>query len=136
VAHTAALDDTRAAHLRAALALVRGRPFTGVGGRVPDSYNWASTELVAPMELAIEAAAHELVTLALAAGDLDLAGWALSLWPPDPPWSVLLEGDALRLAATRSGPGGVARAFEATRSHLGAQATLLEDLARELGWVG
>ncbi len=133
VAHTSVVGESRLAHLRSALALVRGRPFAGVGAT--DSYNWAKTEFSASMERAIEDATHELVTLALGAGDLDLAEWALSRWPPDPPWSVLLEGDSLRLAAARGGAGGVARAFEATRSHLGEDATLLEELASELGWV-
>jgi hypothetical protein len=131
-----AVQDSRASHLRAALALVRGRPFSGVGGRDPDAYNWASTGLVPPMELAIEEATQELVTLALAGGDTALAEWALSRWPPDPPWSVLLEGDVLRVAAAKGGPAGVARAFEATRSHLGDEADFLGDLARELGWEG
>ena len=85
------------------------------------------------MELAIEDATHELVTLALAEGDLGLAEWALSKWPPGPPWSLVLEADTLRLAAARSGPAAVARAFEATRSHLGEEAALLEALASELG---
>ena len=136
LAHTAVDDGSRSAHLKAALSLVRGRPFSGVGGRDPEAYSWAITEFTAAMELAIEDTTHELVTLALATGDLDLATWALSKWPPSPPWSLTLEGDALRLAAAKSGPSGVARALKATRSHLGEEATLLEDLARELGWVG
>jgi hypothetical protein len=135
LAHTAA-EDARLPHLSAALALVRGRPFSGVGGRDPEAYNWAISALVAPMEMAIEEATHELVTLALADGDVALAEWALSRWPPDPPWSVVLEGDALRVAAARSGPVGVSRAFEAARTHLGAEAALLVDLAHELGWKG
>jgi hypothetical protein len=135
VAHVAVVDESRLSYLRSALELVRGRPFASAGARDPDAYGWAKLEFSVVMERAIEDTTHEVVTLALADDDLDLADWALSRWPPDPPWSVLLEGDSLRVAAARGDPGGVARAFEATRSHLGEEATLLEEPARELGWV-
>jgi hypothetical protein len=136
VGHVAVGGESRLSHLRSALGLIRGRPFASPEARDPDAYGWAKVEFSVVMERAIEDTTHEVVTLALADKDLDLADWALSRWPPGPPWSVLLEGDSLRVAAARGAPGGVVRALDATRSHLGEEAVILEDLARELGWVG
>ena len=64
-------DATR--HLRAALELVDGSPFSGVG----NGYEWAHTEgLVTHAIVAVDNAAHRLAQHALHAGDLTLVSWA------------------------------------------------------------
>ncbi len=58
--------------LREALELVRGRPFD-----VPGGYEWAYEELhVAHAERVVTEAAHRLATVALEAGEWQLALWA------------------------------------------------------------
>ena len=58
--------------LREALELVRGRPFD-----VPAGYEWAYEELhVAHAERVVTEAAHRLATVALEAGEWQLALWA------------------------------------------------------------
>ncbi len=53
-------------HLQAALDLVRGTPFTGGGG---DMYRWADFGLRTEIECLVDAAAHELASRCIDAGD-------------------------------------------------------------------
>lgn len=69
-AHRAA---DKIAHLREALELVEGRPFSGAG----NGYTWAWSEgLVSHAIVTVDNTAHELSQIALAEGDTGLASWA------------------------------------------------------------
>jgi hypothetical protein len=60
--------------LRAALELVRGRPFAGIA---PKSFGWVFSELlVSEMEVAISSAARRLAEQSVERDDLDTALWA------------------------------------------------------------
>jgi len=60
-------------HLKAALELVEGTPFSGTG----NGYTWAWEEgLVSHAIVAVDNAAHKLSSLALDTGDVELAEWA------------------------------------------------------------
>ncbi|MEX2652090.1 MAG: hypothetical protein WD473_06555, partial [Acidimicrobiia bacterium] len=63
----------QAQHLRAALDLVQGTPFTGAG----NAYTWAHTDgIITHTIVAIDNAAHRLAQHALQADDPDQATWA------------------------------------------------------------
>ncbi len=71
-ANTATNPDQMARHLRAALDLVEGPPFT-----VAERFSWAHTEgFVSHATIAIDDAAHHLADHALNAGSPDEASWA------------------------------------------------------------
>lgn len=66
-------SGSAAQHLRAALELVEGAPFTGAG----NSYTWAYTDgIITHSIVAIDNAAHRFSRLALDAGNLVEAAWA------------------------------------------------------------
>lgn len=60
-------------HLRRALRLVRGAPFSGVGR---NRYGWADMSIRAHIECLIDDAAHRLADIALQLGDPETARWA------------------------------------------------------------
>lgn len=60
-------------HLRRALRLVRGAPFSGAGR---NRYGWADVSVRAHIECLIDDAAHKLADIALRFGDPDTARWA------------------------------------------------------------
>ena len=60
-------------HLRRALRLVRGAPFSGAGR---NRYNWADISVRMYIECLIDDAAHKLADIALRFGDPDTARWA------------------------------------------------------------
>ena len=60
-------------HLRRALRLVRGAPFSGAGR---NRYNWADISIRMYIECLIDDAAHKLADIALRFGDPDTARWA------------------------------------------------------------
>lgn len=60
-------------HLRRALRLVRGAPFSGAGR---NRYGWADISVRAYIECLIDDAAHRLADIALRFGDPDTARWA------------------------------------------------------------
>lgn len=60
-------------HLRRALRLVRGAPFSGAGR---NRYSWADISVRMHIECLIDDAAHKLADIALRSGDPDTARWA------------------------------------------------------------
>ena len=60
-------------HLRRALRLVRGAPFSGAGR---NRYGWADISVRTHIECLIDDAAHRLADIALRFGDPDTARWA------------------------------------------------------------
>lgn len=60
-------------HLRRALRLVRGAPFSGAGR---NRYGWADMSVRAHIECMVDDAAHRLADIALRLGDPDTARWA------------------------------------------------------------
>ena len=60
-------------HLRRALRLVRGAPFSGAGR---NRYRWADISIRMYIECLIDDAAHKLADIALRFGDPDTARWA------------------------------------------------------------
>ena len=60
-------------HLRRALRLVRGAPFSGAGR---NRYSWADMSIRMYIECLIDDAAHKLADIALRFGDPDTARWA------------------------------------------------------------
>lgn len=60
-------------HLRRALRLVRGAPFSGAGR---NRYGWADMSVRAHIECMVDDAAHKLADIALRLGDPDTARWA------------------------------------------------------------
>lgn len=60
-------------HLRRALRLVRGAPFSGAGR---NRYGWADMSVRAHIECLVDDAAHRLADIALQHGDPDTARWA------------------------------------------------------------
>ena len=60
-------------HLRRALRLVRGAPFSGAGR---NRYGWADMSVRAHIECMVDDAAHRLADIALQLGDPDTARWA------------------------------------------------------------
>ena len=60
-------------HLRRALRLVRGAPFSGAGR---NRYGWADMYVRAHIECMVDDAAHRLADIALQLGDPDTARWA------------------------------------------------------------
>lgn len=112
-----------------ALALVRGAPFDGVPS---GSYGWAWSELlVSRMEVAITDAAHRLVSLSTASGDLEQAEWAalqgLAALPYDRRlWEGLLD------VAGAGGRQKLARAWRDAQAVLGAEAADLQPLVDRL----
>lgn len=66
-------DEAAAEHLRGALDLVEGPPFTAAGA----GYTWAHTEgIITHAIVAVDDAAHRLAQHALTKGDPELATWA------------------------------------------------------------
>ncbi len=66
-------DEDSRRHLRAALELVRGTPFTGGTGGM---YRWADFGLRTHIDCLIDNTAHDLAEKCLQAGDADGARWA------------------------------------------------------------
>ena len=60
-------------HLRRALRLVRGAPFSGAGR---NRYGWADMSVRTHIECMVDDAAHRLADIALQLGDPDTARWA------------------------------------------------------------
>jgi hypothetical protein len=92
--------------LRSALALVRGEPFGGT------DYIWVSDErLVEPIELAVVAAARELVAMCLEAGDIETAWLGVDRGLLVSRDSGLFE-DLLRVAAATRDPVAFEKAWK------------------------
>jgi nucleoid-associated protein YgaU len=64
-------DESAIAHLRSALALVRGAPFAGPG------FAWSDHVVRSHVEYLMGDTAHRLADLAVEAGDLGVARWAV-----------------------------------------------------------
>jgi len=111
--------------LREALSLVRGRPFAGVAN---GSFGWVYAELlVSDMEAGIARAARQLAEGAVAAGDLDTAGWAIRQGLVGVPADIGLWQLHLAVAG-RQGPAFAERARRDAEAALGADAEdLLDD---------
>lgn len=115
-----------------ALALVRGAPFDGVPS---GSYGWAWSELlVSRMEVAITDAAHRLVWLSTASGDLEQAEWAALQGLAAPPYDRRLWEGLLGVAGAR-GRQKLARAWRDAQAVLGADAEELRVLVDQLSEV-
>lgn len=112
-----------------ALALVRGAPFDGVPS---GSYGWAWSELlVSRMEVAITDAAHRLVSLSSASGDLEQAEWAALQGLAALPYDRRLWGGLLSVAAA-GGRQKLARAWRDAQAVLGAEAEDLQPMVDRL----
>jgi len=100
-------DPKRATeHLRAALSLVRGRPFEGW------SFAWIEVErLDGAMEAAISDAAQELAALALEEGDLDTARFAVEQGLRAVPSAEALLRYAMRTVAATGDRAALERAW-------------------------
>lgn len=104
----AARRDPKSAigHLRAALSLVRGRPFEGW------SFAWIEVErLDGAMEAAISDAAQELAALALEDGDIDTARFAVEQGLRAVPSAEALLRSAMRVAAAVGDRAALERAW-------------------------
>jgi hypothetical protein len=120
------IGSDEAALLKAALSLVRGRPFTGV------TYNWAFSELlVSEMEVAVSEAARRLAALSMESGDPATAAFAARRGLLVSPFDVTLWETALRASAAVSGEE-LARTWRDARATLGDDAAELTEVARRL----
>jgi hypothetical protein len=115
-------EASRAERVRRALMLVRGQPLAHSSFEGLD-------DLQHDMEVAIEAAAHELATSLLADGDGPGVEWAASRGLLALPGSLVLHEDRLAAAVLGSGVA-LERAWHDARQALGPDATLLEDAYR------
>ncbi len=113
--------DRRSEIRREALALVRGRPFAGVGD---GTYSWVWDQmLVSEMEAAIVSLAHSVAEDYLAVGQARLAEWAARRGLLAVPADEQLLADRMTAALADGGPGGLERAWRDARATLGTQAT-------------
>lgn len=105
VARAAALEDgAGASELRAALELVRGRPFTTPG----EDYLWAHAEALATSVVAeVADTAHRLAEMYLEAGDARGAWWATQQGLLASPGNEQLHRDRMRAADLIGNPAGV-----------------------------
>lgn len=108
-AGSAGLDD-----LDAALALVRGRPFTGID---PACYTWAEYD-IQEMISAVTDVAHALSAARLAAGDPHGARAAAARGLLVEPCSELLTRDAIRAASALGDAEAARRLVEQLRQRL------------------
>lgn len=96
VARSAAEPDEAPAHLRAALELVTGPPIS-YDSRHRRHFRWVDLgNHTSRWERVVGDAAHQLSSLALAAGDIDLARWAAERGLLACPGSETLTGDLVR----------------------------------------
>lgn len=117
-------DGDRTQQLRRALTYVRGAPL---------AYEWASSEgLRYEMEAKIDAAAQELCGLGLAAGDTELATFAVDRGLAACPRSLALCEDRLRIAANHRSRSALARALEEACGVLPEDADALRAFAERL----
>jgi DNA-binding SARP family transcriptional activator len=113
--------------LEDALALVRGRPFTGV------SYSWVYSELlVSEMEVAIAAVARRLATHSATARDPDGVVFGLRRALQACPYDGTIWEFALQ-ASARVGQDELARTWRDAQAALGEDAGELAELVRSFG---
>jgi hypothetical protein len=86
--------------------------------------------------VAVEKAAHELATLALASGDLTPADAGIDRALRCLPASLVDREDHLRLGAAIGGPTELRRRMRILGQGLPDDIGLLEPVARSLGWEG
>lgn len=117
-----ATPEAAASHLRAALSLVSGRPFTVPGGE----YLWVHAEaLLTAVVAEVADAAHRLARLCLDAGDARGAWWATQQGLRASPGNEQLHRDRMLTADLSGNPAGVeevidelCRALEVTRADM------------------
>ena len=115
------------ATLRAALELVRGRPFE-VASR---GYEWAHVDgFITCMESEVAAAAHQLAQLYLEAGDAEGARWATRQGLRASPGNEQLFRDEMQAADVDGNPAGV-EALLKELSHIVEEESPLETLHPE-----
>lgn len=96
--------EARISRLRAALDLVRGRPFTVPGGE----FLWAHAEALASAAVAdVADAAHRLACLYVEEGDVRGAWWATQQGLLASPGNEQLHRDRMRAADAAGNPDGV-----------------------------
>ena len=113
--------------LRAALELVRGRPFE-VASR---GYEWAHVEgFITCIENEVAGAAHQLACLCLEAGDAEGARWATRQGLRASPGNEQLFRDEMQAADLQGNPAGV-EALLSELSHIVEEESPLETLHPE-----
>jgi DNA-binding SARP family transcriptional activator len=113
--------------LRAALELVRGRPFD-VSSR---GYEWAHVEgFITCIENEVAGAAHQLARLCLEVGDADGARWATRQGLRASPGNEQLFRDEMQAADLEGNPAGV-EALLSELSHIVEEESPLESLHPE-----
>ena len=122
-------NTTQAEALAAALALVRGPPFSDLPST---GFGWVATELIAStIEVAVIAAAERLVEIAFTAGDWSLAAWAAQRGLSVSPTAQELNAMALRAAAHSRQPDRLAQAWrDVTRRYTAAGDPVPDELAQ------
>jgi hypothetical protein len=118
-------------HLVRALEMVEGPPFDAAG------YDWAiSEQLVSEAEQLIEQAATACAHLALEAGEVERARWALGQGLRALPGDEMLYRLRMRVEDAAGNPAGVRRVFQELEAHLDdfglTPSTATVDLLREL----
>jgi hypothetical protein len=128
-AHTNGDDDPaeQARRLAAALALVRGLPFSQLPA---NGFGWVATELlISQVEVAITVAATRLVGMALSAGDWRLAAWASDKGLTVSPAAQDLNIALIRAAQQSHQPDRLAQAWrDVTRRYAAADEPIPDDL--------
>lgn len=128
-----AVDARNTERLSEALSLIRGTPFEGGSSGRNSPYGW-SGEIAHRIEVAVENTAHEVATLGLESGDPAFADIGVTQALRCVPTSLVLCRDHIHLGAVLGGRRELDRRMQRARAALVDDVSVLEPVARGLGW--